>query len=70
MVNTGASIHPLVYEQLLHANLRDIVKKSCFDGVNFLHAGDIIGNFLVQVRMIGSFILLLLMAVYVDHFRD
>lgn len=74
VVNAGASIRPLIYEQLLHADLRDTVRKSCFDRVNFLDAGDITGNFLVQVCMYEWILVVsfcyLNNAVYVDHFSD
>lgn len=40
-----------VYEQLLHVDLREVVKEGCFDGINFHLCGSITGTFFVQVCM-------------------
>lgn len=47
-------IRHLVYEQLLHADLREVVEVGCLDGISFHNAGDINGKYFVQVQKLTS----------------
>ena len=50
MPEEDTDLQYLVFEQLLHADLRGIVDTGCFDGINFLNAGALNGSFIVQVQ--------------------
>lgn len=50
MPEKNNDVKDLVFEQLLHADLRSIVDKGCLDGFNFRNAGILNGSFFVQVQ--------------------
>lgn len=41
-----------MYEQLIHADLRETVEKGCFHGINFFEKGELNGTYFVQVYSI------------------
>ncbi len=49
-------MYQLVFNQLLHSNLSEVITRGCFYGINLSQFGELEGNFLVQVREINFFI--------------
>ena len=54
MQNPMQNIKDRIFEQVLHANLRDVVDKGCWNGINFSDKGESFGTFLVQVHILSS----------------
>lgn len=53
------SINDEIFNHILHSDLKEIVQKGCFDGLDLNHLGHICGKFLVQVKSLHTLSLFL-----------
>jgi hypothetical protein len=59
-------INYLVFEQLLYADMRDMVVKGCFAGIDFQNKGVLDGSYIVQVCMyVCTYVCMYVVCVYV-----